>query len=56
MKVLREGKIKEVKSIQVGDTYIDKCWVCGSKCLLTRLKNGHDRHESLEKDNPLCTS
>ena len=50
MKVIRKGKIKEVKKIRVGDIYVGKCWICESVCQCEDLTNGHTRHTPLFTD------
>lgn len=50
MRVIRKGKVKEVKKVWVGDIYIGKCWMCNQKCLCQNLTNGHIGHSPLTDD------
>lgn len=50
MKILRKGKVKDYKRIQVGDRYIGKCWLCDGECLCERFWNGHTGHSFLTKE------
>lgn len=56
IKVLRKGKLRQVSRIQVGDTWLDKCWSCEQMCRMTRLSNGHNRHDPLIKKGILESS
>lgn len=44
MKVIRNGKVEEVKRLKVGDKYLGECWLCEQRCELELLSNGHSRH------------
>lgn len=47
MRVIRKGKVKEVKKIWVGDIYIGECWCCGQTCICESLANKSTRHSPL---------
>jgi len=47
MKVIRKGKIKEVRKVRKGDIYVGKCWICGSVCQCEDLDNGYTRHKPI---------
>lgn len=47
MLVIRKGKIREVKKIQKGDFYIDKCFYCKGPAVAELLNNDHTKYRAI---------